>query len=306
MKIKKIFPFLTVFPLFLSSCNLNNNSQQNQINQLKIQENEKEDKEWNEFINSDFITNILNVTFDSEDKKNQFIKEQKELDIKTTFLDIKNWLYYYTTIQNNTDDGFISKKALPYSQSLAKIKELTSKNWLFFLFNLNKIVFIQLADTTNLFAGTKEEQTEKSRENLLTNPLFYISKDNKILDFAILKTQDNLNLTKEELEEEAEDYQQDFKFYFVNYDGLLFEMELTKEFDENKNNTSNKMNFILWADKIKKWNVKNNKSNFDIQKYVKEKESRGLNSNSSAISLEIFLDNLGGKPIRYTFADLKL
>ncbi|MBN3534869.1 aromatic motif membrane protein [Mycoplasma procyoni] len=313
---KKITSFLSLVALTSASalsfsCSKSQESQSAVIQKFQTEtQEEKDERNWENFLSNEFVNNFLNLIYENKDEKEKFIQEQKEIDSNTEFSKLKNWLYYWNTVENKSDDPVWSPaKPLPFKKARDGVSDFANKNWLFFLFNIQKIVFMQLADTTNLFDGTKEELTENSRANLIDHPLFYKPSTNEIIDYSIFKEVDNLHLSAEELEfDDFGEYTQEYKAYLLNKDGYIFEIKLSKRFDENKKLTSQNIQFSLWLDRFKNFSrikTEDLKSYFNIKKYSQEKESQGTAQGKSAISFNIFKENYGGEPLRYAFSDIQ-
>ncbi|TNK81538.1 aromatic motif membrane protein [Mycoplasmopsis pullorum] len=290
----KIIKNLVLFSFFgttLSAISCSNTSI-NKRHDLKIDVQTSHD-EFEIFVQNKMIQELLKLCFGHDSNAaNEYVNQQKELkkDYKMQISAALRYANHITYSLNTTRSGIWGyPKAETLEVADGKIEELLSKNWLFYLFNLNKMIFVQDEDDT----GNDQESVarrEEADENSLLYKNFYNPKSNRIIDYVIQKYSDD-------------DYSSEFYIYFLTNEGFIFKINLTIYKEQQKPEISI-FGYIYTFPKLLE--SKNKLRDFDLKKYILDTQSFAdydlYGSNTSEI---LFYDNYGGTKLVYVLADLK-
>lgn len=292
---KKILSFL--FFLLVSCANIpNQNTKEKLIKINSIYEN-SHDLKWNNFLNNESIENLLKFTFNNTEEKNKYIAEQKQIDNEIYFQKIKDWTNYFTYI--NAKIVSQSKQKLTYSIKTGNetLSELITKNWLWFLANINHFTYI-FFPVLDLYQQSNENYLFNIMDGNLTNGGFYYPNSNHYIDYASAVLTNNLYL--EDLSE-YESYKIEKNFYLMNKDGFIVYLNINKYFDDEKKLKSTNIDLIPYLFSYTELLKSKNKKNFfSLSKYIQNNfDFEGIeNNNTNKI---LFNDYYGGEILRYSF-----
>ncbi|MCU4706697.1 aromatic motif membrane protein [Mycoplasma sp. CSL7503-lung] len=328
-KILKIFfsSFVFTVPLLMSlSCsNRTNDAKKLESIQNSIEKND-ENKEWENFINQKYIKLILDRSFNSKEEIQKYIQNQQSIKEKY-FDDIKIASRFGNNIISDFDDdsSFFSNGKNYITDKSADIKEeLYSKNWLFFLFNINRFNFFHFSDIEPDKAF-KEDFIEGLETNKKIFKDFYNPKKLQIIDAAIQEydlrelsvknfeeNEENSNSSKYKTKETT--YKYEDRIYFLSGEGYIYFVRVfgTKKVTKYNNNETFEsknvdrvyLNQYLYS--FPKLILSNDKLNdFDLKKYIDTVapwESSKIKPSDAKRTL--FVEEYGGETFRYTLIDV--
>ncbi|MBU4693171.1 hypothetical protein KQ876_03040 [Mycoplasma sp. CSL7491-lung] len=316
--------FIFSLPLLMSlSCsNTSTNVEKLQSAQNFIKKND-ENKEWENFINQKYIKLILERSFNSKDEIRKYIQNQQSVEEKY-FDDIKIASRFGNNIISDFDDetSFFSNGKNFITEKSADIKEqLYSKNWLFFLFNINRFNFFHFSDIEPDKAF-KEDFIEDLETNKKIFNDFYNPKKLQIIDaaiqeydlreFSVKNFEKNPNSSTYKIKETI--YKYEDRIYFLSEEGYIYFIrvfgtkKVTKynnnEVIERKNVDRVYLNQYLYS--FPKLILSNDKLNdFDLKKYIDTVapwESSKIKPSDAKRTL--FVEEYGGETFRYTLIDV--
>ncbi|MGY6172438.1 aromatic motif membrane protein [Candidatus Mycoplasma pogonae] len=287
MRFKKMFflapvglPFLLISCAHVDSYSIVQTSFETAQKQI-INYYQSDEQKWNIFLKSEPINNLLNTVFSDEKAKNDYIKSQMKIDTKKTLENLKTYLYYRNDVQI----------IAPEIQKLEwgdLYKDSIWKNWLWFLFNINKFKFMyKPQENLNKFSNSEFEK--KWAENTLIIGTFWQPQDNKFIDFTdVLFFEDESETTK--------------KIYLLHSSGFIFEFSAEKYYYEEDVTTYN--NLIPYGKIFKNVLFKNiAPQDFPFQKYAQISAFLG-NDLINDLEVANFEENLGGEALIYTLIDV--
>ncbi|WAM09028.1 aromatic motif membrane protein [Mycoplasmopsis cynos] len=277
------------------------------VSNEKIQNDEK----WDLFLSRPYIQAILKASFDSEDKKNKYIQSQKE--ISSDYLkELKAWVRYANNIDATFDkgEGKRENKRTNIVTSIGSrfLDDLYNKNWLFFLYNLDKFIFIQFPNvTTDL--NERNDYVDQVEVNKKVYNNFYNPESNEIIDYVIQK------YDYKKADDSDSKYIYENRIFLLTKDGRIFHFDIngieTKSNDKIINNELSKINpprLHSWVYSYPKLIASKDKlSEFDLKKYVEiisEWEDETYKK-ATAGKKAIFSDYYGKIELRYTLINVK-
>ncbi len=289
IKNKKYFTFIipSILPLAtLSSVSCNNKQEKTKVSLTK---NDNQSKSWDVFLKYDYVQSILNKAYgNNTELREKYINEQRNISPKY-LEDVKSYLAYKNNIVGSfrSDDSFGSGEAYPINVLDSKLDEAYKKNWLWFLFNINRFVFV-LYGVSDQFKAVHEKANIDAQKSSVDLGAFHKPKTNDVAKFVFGK-------------KDAESNEENV--YLLLKDGNILQVDLTKD----KNDPSKHANVSVFTYTYFYPSVLNNDTeikNFDLYKYVKA-ELIYENNNSSTFKT-LFNEEFGGDPLRATLIDVDL
>ncbi|AWX69161.1 aromatic motif membrane protein [[Mycoplasma] anseris] len=188
-------PLLSInaLPLIAISCNQSKNINETRNIELTsiINTKNQEDLNWKNFLKNKHIQVLLDLAYDSNQEKQDYINSQKQLGNKY-IQDLKKWLYFGNPIVSIfKDDGDYDTK--PYVMKKGQeevLQTLLEQNWLTFLYHLKDFVFI-FAPVFDQFMSNVNNTILDAHEKNLKLGAFYLPETNNIIDFTIQKYADD-------------------------------------------------------------------------------------------------------------------
>ncbi|WP_427902742.1 aromatic motif membrane protein [Metamycoplasma alkalescens] len=291
---------IPILPTAMISCQQSNQK----INEEKLSEinikNYQQDK-WDIFLKYEYVNSLLNLAFkDNEEEKKQYIEQQKEI-INEYFEEIKTYLYYANNIisrigSNDNDWTDKKDKVIAISVFDKKLDELYEKNWLWFLFNLDKFIFVNY-NAIDQYKGNIDDLNVEFQRNSLNLGTFNQPKTNEILQFTTLLDAENKHKKED-------------KMFLLTKEGIILEIKIsTTLLDQNKKEIPkekqkhkiaiNTYSYIY----PKLFNNQVLLKKFDLSKYVQIK-TLFENSRTNDAKKTIFDAEWGGSPLSYTIVDI--
>ncbi|QJB70942.1 aromatic motif membrane protein [Mycoplasma sp. 1654_15] len=197
-----------------------------QISKNQEEKNNNNEEKWSKFLNNDAILNLLNIVFNNLAEKESYINSQKFLDSKIYSKLIKSYLFYYNHLNTNPDGN-----PYAYLVSQEKIKNLFSKNWLWFLFYLNKAYFMR---TINPIDSVDSQLDELQKDNSESSG-FYSPTSNVFSDLVYKKVEDNFDKPLSQTKE----YFKKYSILLQNEDKFVFSIEVIHTYNNLKNKIKN-------------------------------------------------------------------
>lgn len=289
-KINKWISLLIPFTgLIFTSCTNHNN----QIYQTFQSKNYQNEIKWKEFINRDYVLDLLNTIYNQDQTQiRDYIKTQEELLLDP---DYKNTLSNALTFANNLTRSFGSnaynKEETPYplKNSDKVLDALTKKNWLWYLYNIDSFTYINYPAVADLFTTTNEDNILNSLQNNLATSGFMSLKSNKVIDYTkqIIDDPDSFKTTT---------------FFLVLDSGFILKIFLTPDWNNPSIIKTEISNYvysfpkIAFKDEILK--------HFNIKKFVISTESFGSVPQDRSQEI-LFKEQYGGKELRFTLVDVQ-
>ncbi|WP_036452779.1 aromatic motif membrane protein [Mycoplasma buteonis] len=244
------------------------------------------------FVQQKLIQDILTFIYqDNSQAKNEYIQSQKEL-LNT---DYNQKIAISLRYANNITGSMLSyssyysfAKAAPIEFGNDITSELSGKNWLYYLFNINKMTFMQDAE----FARDKssDEFNNESAENRLLYNNFYKPSSNEVLDYVVQDYADN-------------NYETEKRFYALNKDGFIYDIRVSAEKEEESLPRVNILRYLYTYPKLV--TSKNKLNEFSLLKFVQDTKSfEDFNPYDNNTHQILFTDKYGGSQIRYTVVDI--
>lgn len=292
---------LSIIPSCFSliSCTKENKQDEKKsLNQI-IEGNENaNEREWKNFLNRDYVKEILRLSFDDDvEAKNKYIAEQKKLNNNIEYSKkLKEALIYGNSLKASTSynsDDFSLQPKLLFQNGKKIFNELKSKNWLWFLYNLPKIIFGYFPPM-NKFESSDEQSALTAQGNSLILGHFYKPKSNEIIQYTTQVTKNDKN------------GERTYDVYLLTKEGFILQLTIdwAKDDEDNKIKPSVKLfGYIYTYPNIVK--DRNNLNIFNIQKYVIANTESFDDINNRTLQI-LFQDQYGGSPLRYTIIDVSL
>ncbi|WP_429997345.1 aromatic motif membrane protein [Mycoplasmopsis bovis] len=289
IKNKKYFAFIipSILPLVtLSSVSCNNKQEKAKASLTK---NDNQSKSWDVFLKYDYVQSILNKAYgNNTELREKYINEQRNISPKY-LEDVKSYLAYKNNIVSSftSDDGYGNGKAYPIDELDSKLDEAYKKNWLWFLFNIDRFVFV-LYDVSDQFRAVHDKANIDAQKSSVDLGAFHKPKTNDVAKFVFAK-------------KDAESNEENV--YLLLKDGNILQVDLTKD----EKDPSKPANVSVFTYTFFYPSVLNNDTeikNFDLYKYAKA-ELVHHNDNHSTFKT-LFNDEFGGDPLRATLIDVDL
>ncbi|WP_303923050.1 aromatic motif membrane protein [Ureaplasma parvum] len=288
-----------------------------------IKANNQTQDSWTAFLNNKVINNLLITIFPNKKEREEYIKSQQEIKIEYAH-EIANWLNYYNTVQNdankatvfneNTTRNKINNRLFntvslsnpfAYEQARKFHNILFNKNWLWFLFNLKKQIFMLYPDD-NLFQESSEETAEGLKDSKINNrSSFYRAQSNEFIDGLYVVESSNLNKKPEELDEYT-DFSKTAKFTLLNNEGFVFTISIEENYDKTKKLISRKVNLLPWIKTLPRLMFNDHviKQEFNLANYTENSYDYNAVNFHSPLEIKVYEDQFGGKAIRFSFVDI--
>ncbi|AJQ45381.1 hypothetical protein JM47_02145 [Ureaplasma diversum] len=291
-----LLPLLSIAPISLAiSCTQTKSETQSKI---VVDNQQIKQNQWDLFLANQHIKSLLNLVFENEADKLAYIKQQQNIDSKAYQEKIAFWLNYFSVLLPTWDGLFRDSIPLAYSTADQLYTEIFEKNWLWFLFNLDQMVFM-IQPKHELFQETSEESLERIRSESIDNGIFFKPKSNIFLDASITYGDNGIVDEKNDL----------FNIFLLHKDGFIFQFEVEKFYTDNTKKTLTKKRTRLFSFvhtyPLLQQHPEQLLNNFNIRKYTEV--SQFIRSDNPAVSSTaqlIFNDEYGGNFITYKFADL--
>ncbi|WP_170149951.1 aromatic motif membrane protein [Mycoplasma struthionis] len=286
---KFVLPSLAFFPLVAISC-------QNNQELKNILINNENQKKWDQFLSYDYIKSLLKIAFNNNKQKiDKYIEDQKNINEKDYISKLKSAFLYASNPTSalgfDSDDGFLGfggKKPYLLENGEKIINELLSKNWLWYLFNLDKFTFAYYPEFDK-FESTTDNSTSELLGNSLKLGSFYKPKKNKISQFVIQKYN------------HEEDWIED-RVYLLTEEGFIIKISVDYDEDNLKNDPQiNILGYIQSYPKLVSLDKAVN--GFNIAKYVETSEAFASRPNNRVDKI-LFEEEYEGKLLRYSVVDV--
>lgn len=283
-------------PLSVISCN-KETIDKNEEKLTSIINNDVQNNKWNVFLKYDYVNSILKLAFNNEEKRSEFIQQQRNID-NSYLSDIKEYLYYANNVAlsfGSNDSFFSSKKVIGLQEYRKKLQELFNKNWLWFLFNLDRFTFA-MYNSFDQFQGSLESLSIDLQKNSLDLGSFNRPKTNEVLQFII--------------QEDITDENKEIQVFLLTKQGIILNINLNTKLLDNDDNKipeqeqNTDVNIFTYSyiypllfqneTQLKK---------FDLSKYVRALKLYSTTSNKRWIKL-LFDEEYGGTPLRFTIVDV--
>ncbi|WP_027121932.1 aromatic motif membrane protein [[Mycoplasma] imitans] len=245
------------------------------------------DLKWRNFLNQTAITNILDEMFgDNNQAKDEYIKSQFDLINSPYKIKLKSALKYANLITRppTAEFNFLSGISYPYpiKQAIEVIDEAQNQNWLWYLYNLTNLVFMQKSNFTRQNNESAAAFAIRDNENKLLYSNFVTLKSNIFIQEVKQVDSDN-NVT----------------FYLLNKDGYILQIQIRKDPEESTRDII--FGYIKTYPRLLETNQIN--EIFNLNKYVNLYASFGLSSNNRTAEV-LYKDFYGGILLQYTAVDI--
>lgn len=273
-------------------------------------------KNWDFFLQETSIQELLDFVFDNEEEKTKYIESQKNIDSPEFLKQIQTATYYFNYIlasytpqprrslfgKNESDRPYI------VDQSKQFFDELFTKNWLWILFNMNKLSFVFNVDIDLFKYRGEVDQFEDDvlRSNVL-NGAFYHPTNPQFIQYAKKISFDNLSKKVEKTDDGDEmEFRKDLQFYLLNSDGMIIKIDIKKSYDANKQLTNTKVDMSSYLYTYPKLLSSEDKNrDFSLSKYIQVNEvfTDQDENDIQAPTFEkiLFQDQYGGDFLQYAF-----
>ena len=288
-----------------------------------IRTNNQTQDSWIAFLNNKVINNLLITIFPNKKDRDEYIKSQQEIKIEYAH-EIANWLNYYNTVQNDANKAAVFNEntarsklnnnlfnnvslsnPFAYEQARKFHNTLFNKNWLWFLFNLKRQIFMLYPDD-NLFQESGEETAEGLKDSKINNrSSFYRAQSNEFIDGLYVVESSNLNKKPEELDEYT-DFSKTAKFTLLNNEGFVFTISIEENYDKTKKLISRKVSLLPWIKTLPRvmFNDHVIKQEFNLANYTENSYDYNAVNFHSPLEIKVYEDQFGGKAIRFSFVDI--
>lgn len=288
-----------------------------------IRTNNQTQDSWIAFLNNKVINNLLITIFPNKKDRDEYIKSQQEIKIEYAH-EIANWLNYYNTVQNDANKAAVFNEntarsklnnnlfnnvslsnPFAYEQARKFHNTLFNKNWLWFLFNLKRQIFMLYPDD-NLFQESSEETAEGLKDSKINNrSSFYRAQSNEFIDGLYVVESSNLNKKPEELDEYT-DFSKTAKFTLLNNEGFVFTISIEENYDKTKKLISRKVSFLPWIKTLPRLMFNDHviKQEFNLANYTENSYDYNAVNFHSPLEIKVYEDQFGGKAIRFSFVDI--
>lgn len=311
-KLRKYFaliPIMFALTLFISSCAANNESKNFQtLESIKITSQSQVDQNWDNFIKRNYIQTILKSIYkNNTNKQDEYIQSQKNLgqayfqELKTKIRYSNNIIYPYF---NKEEEKFQSNQAHYAALSGNNaIVDLYTKNWLFFLYHLDKFVFLQYTELQASDEASNDSIDEIETNNLIYDA-FYSPADNQIIDFVVQKyySEEIINPETNQIQKPYE-----IRIYLLTKDGRIMHFDISGDEANNSISQTSPPSLHSYLYSYPKLILSKDKlHDFDLKKYVEvAAEWDDENYSFSDIKKNLFTDEYGTKEFRYILISIK-
>ena len=288
-----------------------------------IRTNNQTQDSWIAFLNNKVINNLLITIFPNKKDRDEYIKSQQEIKIEYAH-EIANWLNYYNTVQNDANKAAVFNEntarsklnnnlfnnvslsnPFAYEQARKFHNTLFNKNWLWFLFNLKRQIFMLYPDD-NLFQESSEETVQNLKDSKVNNhSSFYRASSNEFIDGLYVIESSNLDKKPEELDEYT-DFSKTAKFALLNKEGFIFTIFIEENYDKTKKLVSRQVSLVPWIKTLPKlmFNDHTIKHDFNLANYTENSYDYNAINFHSPLEIKVYGDQFGGKAIRFSFVDI--
>lgn len=282
--LKFLLPSLAISPL-LVSCS---------VPSIKLEHNELEQK-WDTFLQREYIANILDLVFkDNQKAKQEYIKSQKEISNEYIKRVNSALLFAANPIKSiTTPSTLFGRKPFILTKSSREIKKFTrgsysqdeekyTGNWLWFLFNLDKVKFSGYPEYDK-FLSPSDATTADHLANTRNLGSFYKMKSNEMVQYVISEDEYSKIV------------------YLLTKEGFIMEIRLTQDEDNLPLDVS--IHTYIWTYK-EIFNNKNLNEIFDIKAYsaiINNFEDKPIDRTLKVV----YEEQYGGEPLRFTIFTLE-
>ncbi|TPR54711.1 aromatic motif membrane protein [Metamycoplasma neophronis] len=252
------------------------------------EKNSTDEIKWNLFLQRNYVKSLLKLVFKNDQNKiEEYIKSQREINLNEYQGKLKWSLLYAsnTVLSLGFDGNFFSPRPVLLSEASQNINELMSKNWLWYLYNLENFSFAYYPEFDK-FESSTANSNNTLQENSLKLGSFYSPKTNNIIQFV---TQEYEN---------ADDWKE-YRVFFLTQEGFI--IRLTVDGDPESNFSVNLSQYLYsYPDLIKD---KETLKSFSLQKYIQATQSF-VDKPENRTEAILFQEKYGGKLLRYTLSDI--
>lgn len=208
-------------------------------------------------------------------------------------------------LNNNLFNNVSLSNPFAYEQARKFHNTLFNKNWLWFLFNLKRQIFMLYPDD-NLFQESSEETAEGLKDSKINNrSSFYRAQSNEFIDGLYVVESSNLNKKPEELDEYT-DFSKTAKFTLLNNEGFVFTISIEENYDKTKKLISRKVSLLPWIKTLPRLMFNDHviKQEFNLANYTENSYDYNAVNFHSPLEIKVYEDQFGGKAIRFSFVDI--
>ncbi|WP_426461528.1 aromatic motif membrane protein [Mycoplasma hafezii] len=281
---KKIFKYFAA--LSLLSAPLTALSCTNE--QAVVKKMQSEQDKFNAFIKQDAIQTILNNLYTDNDAKTEFLNEQFNLGNEYA-KKVQVALRYANNITGAFRDAFsFFGDAAPIEYGETVTRKFSHTNWLYYLYHLPQLTFIQTQDFGR--DKTVEEYEKENLENSLLYNNFYTPSSNEFIDYVVQ-------------EYSNDDYENEKRVYLLTKDGFIIQFNMSFYKDGEQKPSTNVLMYVYTFPKLLA--SKDKLKDFSLEKYIQDTKSfANYNIYGSNTNEILFTDHYGGTQLRYTVVDI--
>ncbi|MBG0730772.1 aromatic motif membrane protein [Mycoplasma sp. 'Moose RK'] len=301
MKKKIFFTFMTAVLTSLAMVSCGNFTQFKQSLAKKYynftdQETRKNDN-YHHFFQNEVISQSLKIIYSDLYSSKEIIEQVDAINSESYQKDLKFKLNFYNTINSKASNSLLGNpNPLLFQQAFNSYGNLFENNWLWFLANIKRSIFIRGIKEADQFLILHEDSNLKLKEDAL-NSSFYQPISNQFKDMALVLKNSNLNPENQILTKE-------YELYLLNSENFIFSINFEQQFKDNK---LIKVNATLspWISIYPKF-LNKNSLQFPLQEYayvISNFRSGKQGVSVSQPEKSFFEEKQGGSRYFYTLID---
>ncbi|KEZ23203.1 aromatic motif membrane protein [Ureaplasma diversum] len=309
-------------PAILIACNQEVKSQTDNasiFNQSLIQPKNKHESAWKRFLSNSSINNLLKDIYPNEQQRNKYIRSQMAID-DGYLTEVRETFIYNNNLNNENDSssfpGDLYNRNTPYKHNKKNqlTFELFEKNWLWYLFNISKFIYILDPETTDDPTVLVNQSLEDLVAQNGLNTKFVSVSTNDFTEMVKIQPEAHENKNIETMVVDGKEIKVKevySTYYLLHKEGYWFYITSTQFVNEATNEVVGLKTFRLYEYLNTLPNLPTYKEElrhkFSLHKYIDAKIGSESGSALKGKYSELFIKNLeeahGGQPIKYFIID---
>lgn len=311
---------VVIAPTILIACSqeIKSNTQSNVLfNEQLTNPKNKHLSAWKQFLSNNSIYNLLKDVYPDEIERNKYIQSQMAID-DGYLTEIRETFIYSNNLNNENDNGslVLYNQNTPYKHN--KKNQLTfevfEKNWLWYLFNITKFIYVLDPETTDDPTVLVTQSLEDLVAQNGLNTKFVSVSSNVFTEMVKIQPEAHYNRNLQSIKVNGKDIKVKEVFstyYLLHKEGYWFYITSTQLVDEGTGKVVGLKSFRLYEYLNTLPNLPTYKEElrhkFSLQKYIDAKKGSESGTELQGKYSELFVKNLeeahGGQPIKYFIID---
>lgn len=306
-------------PAILIACNQEVKSETKNaliFDQKLTQPKNKHESAWKRFLSNSSINNLLKDIYPNEQQRNEYIRSQMAID-DGYLTEIRETFIYTNNLNNENDNGslVLYNQNTPFKHNKKNefTFELFEKNWLWYLFNINKFIYVLDPETTDDPTVLINQSLEDLVAQNGLNTKFVSVSTNDFTEMVKIQPESHESQTTKTLVVDGKEIpvrEVYSTFYLLHKEGYWFYITAT-QFVDSENKVVGLKTFRLYEYLNTLPDLPTYKEElrhkFSLHKYIDAKIGSESGTALQGKYSELFIKNLeeahGGQPIKYFIID---